>query len=167
MQCYEGSICQYGQTAGPERFSLLVYLQQWWGMFVVLLYYMATPTMDAIPRVYGASCQWPWEPARGARHAVTRHTVMVWKLTQHQGSVQGDGWGPWGLHGCHCLGSLQANLVPTLAAEGAREQRLCGVGGTGRAADKRQGVSQIPLEEVPLRCGCSVMVSIVHWPHPR
>lgn len=119
-----------------------------------------------LPRVHGAFVNGCGSLLSGLIYAVTRHTVMVWKLTQHQGSAQGGGWGLWGLHSCHCLGSLEANLVLTLAAEGAREQRLCGVGGTGRSANKRRGVFQISLE-VPIRCGYFVIVSIVHWPHHR
>lgn len=89
VRCWmHGSSCQYGQSAGPERFSLPVYLQQWWRMLVAPLCYMSSHTMDGIPIAPRCPCQGLWESGGGGA-CVTQHTLMVWKPTQHWGPVQG------------------------------------------------------------------------------
>lgn len=76
------------------------------------------------------------------------------------GPASGLSAGTW----LRTVGPLQANLVPTVAADGVREQSLCSVGETRRAANQRQGAELpgFPRGEVPLGRGRSVIVSVVH-----
>lgn len=57
-------------------------------------------------------------------------------------------------------GPLLANLVPTAAADGARQQRLCSVGGSRRATNQRQGAGPpgFPRGKVPQGWCCSVIL---------
>lgn len=107
----------------PERYSLPVCPQWWWGMLPAPLCYMAN-------HITMVSWESHWAPVNGCGglveglvSAVTPYTLVVWKQTQHQGPVQGRWLRMWGLDGYHCLGLLWANFAPTLEVGGAGEQR--------------------------------------------